>query len=106
MKTKFLDNIKYNHKYKGLRPFTHSRKGWKEDVTTEKIKYENAVGGVLFDEKLLALEGNELPELFVIWKIVFIHESYLEPSIIVMGFKDKNPHSHLSKRSLQLWTIH
>jgi hypothetical protein len=50
MKTKFSDNAKYNHKYKGLQPFTHSRKGWKEDATTEKIKYENAVGGVSFDE--------------------------------------------------------
>jgi hypothetical protein len=46
MKTKFSDNAKYNHKYIGLRPFTHSRKGWKEDATTEKIKCENAVGGV------------------------------------------------------------
>jgi hypothetical protein len=48
MKTKYSDNAKYSHKYKGLRPFTHSRKGWKEDAATEKIKYENAVGGVLF----------------------------------------------------------
>ena len=41
MKTKFSNNAaKYNHKYKGLRPFTHSRKVWKEDAITEKIKYE------------------------------------------------------------------
>ena len=81
MKTKFSDNAKYNHKYKGLRPFTHGRKGWKEDATTEKIKYENAVGGVLFDEKLLVLEGNELPELFVIWKIAFMNRIYNHPSL-------------------------
>jgi hypothetical protein len=76
MKTKFSDNAKYNHKYKGLLLLTHSRKDWKEDATTEKIKYENAVGGVLYDEKLLALEGNELPELFVIWKIAFMNRIY------------------------------
>jgi hypothetical protein len=81
MKTKFSDSIKYNHKYKGLRPFTHGRKGWKEDAATEKIKYENAVGGVLFDEKLLVLEGNELPELFVIWKIAFMNRIYNHPSL-------------------------
>jgi hypothetical protein len=81
MKTKYSDNDKYSHKYKGLRPFTHSRKGWKEDAATEKIKYENAVGGVLFDEKLLVLEGNELPELFVIWKIAFMNRIYNHPSL-------------------------
>jgi hypothetical protein len=81
MKTKFSDNAKYNHKYKGLLLLTHSRKDWKEDATTEKIKYENAVGGVLYDEKLLALEGNELPELFVIWKIAFMSRIYNHPSL-------------------------
>jgi hypothetical protein len=68
MKTKYSDNAKYNYKYKGLRPFAHSRKGWKE-------------GGVLFDEKLLVLEGNELPELFVIWKIEFMNRIYNHPSL-------------------------
>jgi hypothetical protein len=82
MKTKYSDNsAKHSNKYKGLRPFTHSRKGWKEDAATEKIKYENAVGGVLFDEKLLVLEGNELPELFVIWKIAFMNRIYNHPSL-------------------------
>jgi hypothetical protein len=43
--------------------------------------YENAVRGVLFDEKLLVLEGNELPELFVIWKIAFMNCIYNHPSL-------------------------
>jgi hypothetical protein len=82
MKTKYSDNgTKHSNKYKGLRPFTHSRKGWKEDAATEKIKYENAVGGVLFDEKLLVLKGNELPELFVIWKIAFMNRIFNHPSL-------------------------
>jgi hypothetical protein len=82
MKTKYSDNgPKHSNKYKGLRPFTHSRKGWKEDAATEEIKYENAVGGVLFDEKLLVLEGNELPELFVIWKIAFMNRIYNHSSL-------------------------
>jgi hypothetical protein len=97
MKTKFSDNAKYNHNYKGLRPFTHSRKGWKEDMTTEKIKYENAVGAVLFDEKLLVLEGNELPELFVIWKIasITIHHCH--------GIqRSKSLHASVEMKHLQL----
>jgi hypothetical protein len=82
MKTKYSDdNAKYSHKYKRLRPLTHSRKGWNEDAATEKIKYENAVGGVLSDEKLLVLEGNKLPELFVIWKIAFMNRIYNHPSL-------------------------
>jgi hypothetical protein len=39
------------------------------------------VGGVLFDEKLLVLEGNELPELFVIWKIAFMNRIYNHPPL-------------------------
>ena len=81
MKVKFTDTTKHNTKYKGLRPFTHGRRVWKDDAATEKIKYENAVGGVLFDEKLLVLEGNELPELFVIWKIAFMNRIYNHSSL-------------------------
>ena len=36
---------------------------------------------MLFDEKLLVLEGNELPELFVIWKIAFMNRIYNHPSL-------------------------
>jgi hypothetical protein len=36
---------------------------------------------VLFDEKLFVLEGNELPELFVIWKIAFMNRIYNHPSL-------------------------
>jgi hypothetical protein len=50
-------------------------------LNSERAKYENAVGGVLFDEKLLVLEGNELPELFVIWKIAFMNRIYNHPSL-------------------------
>ena len=84
MKVKFSDNPKYNNKYKGLRPFTHTWKTWKEDASTEKIKYENAVGGVLFDDKLLVLEGNELPELFVIWKIDKFHKQRVKQRILIL----------------------
>ena len=60
--------------YHGMRPFTTKRLSWGEDALRRKCRLTPKVttgNECSFETKLLVLEGNEKPELFILWLTEF-----------------------------------
>ena len=60
--------------YHGMKPFTNKRLTWGEDALRRKCRLtpKATTGNVCsFETKLLVLEGNEKPELFILWLTEF-----------------------------------
>ena len=60
--------------YHGMKPFTTKRLSWKEDAFRRKYQLIPKVttgNECSFETKLLVLEGNKKPELFILWLTEF-----------------------------------
>ena len=70
--------------YHGMKPFTNKRLTWGEDAKRIKCRLTPKVttGNVCsFETKLLVLEGNKKPELFILWLTEFNEKVFLQAQL-------------------------
>ena len=71
--------------YHGMKPFTNKRVTWGKDALRRKCCLTLKVttcNVCSFETKLLVLEGNKKPELFILWLTEFIEEVFSQAQLL------------------------
>ena len=78
-------NQKSTNKYHGMKPFSENRLKWGEDALQKKCRLtlKSALGNDhLFDTKLLVLESNKKPEMYILWLKEYNENVYSQDDLL------------------------